>query len=47
MREGREGRGGDGRTGQGGEGGEVRGGRERGEPRDDCYTYSKGTTIVK
>ena len=39
-REVREGRGGEGR----GRGGEGRGGREE---RDDCYTYSNGTTIFK
>ena len=39
-REGGKGRGGEGR------GGEGRGGEER-EERDDCYTYSNGTTIFK
>ena len=33
---------GQGRAGMGGRGGEVMGWRER---RDDCYTYSKDTTI--
>ena len=37
-----EGRGGEGRGGEGGR--EGRGGREE---RDDCYTYSNGTTIFK
>ena len=32
--------------GQGREGG-GEGGREGGEGRDDCYTYSKDTTIFK
>ena len=55
-REGRggEGRGGEGREGRGGEGREGRGEEGRGgwgvrgrEGRDDCYTYSNGTTIFK
>ena len=45
-----EGRGGEGRGGEGrgGEGGREEGGGERREGRegrDDCYTYSDGTTI--
>ena len=56
RREGRggEGRGGEGRGGEGREGGRQGGreaGREGGEgregERDDCYTYSNGTTICK
>ena len=40
------GRGGEGRGGEGGEGrgGEGRGGEGGREGRDDCYTYSDGTT---
>ena len=44
-----EGRGGEGRGGEGrggeGRGGEGRGGRGGREGRDDCYTYSDGTTL--
>ena len=40
-----EGRGGEGRGGEG-RGGEGRGGEGRGG-RDNCYTYSNGTTIYK
>ena len=43
-REGGEVRVGEGREGGGGEGGRV---GEDGEGRDDCYTYSKQTTIFK
>ena len=44
--EGGGGEGGRGRGGrEGGRGGEGRGGG--GEERDDCYTYSNGTTIFK
>ena len=42
---GREGERREGREGMGGEGGRGEGGR--GEGRDDCYTYSNGTTIFK
>ena len=49
YREGGEGRRGEGRGGEGREGKEGRGGRERWrdgrESRDDCCTYSDGTTI--
>ena len=39
-------RGGEGRGGEGREGGRERGeGRVGGRGRDDCYTYSDGTTL--
>ena len=41
-------RGGEGVDGRAGQGGGGEGGRDGGrEGRDDCYTYSKDTTIFK